>query len=160
MSHSDRANCIATWSQDNLNLDSRSSDSDWKTTWINSDGHWVYYGTDMWHGTPCDRAWILEHGYGFPGRVLPQAFQCDPYGDGEQNLLFRVGNRYLAFRDDEAQFLSFAGTPSGLFDIVDDGQLESFTRPTAMTESSSYRFHRAVREDTENGINYLRKFED
>ncbi|KAJ7272748.1 hypothetical protein B0H12DRAFT_1066967 [Mycena haematopus] len=160
MSHSDRENCVATWSQDNLNLDSRRSASRWNTTWIGDYGYWDYYAADMWHGTPCDLAWILEHGYGFPGRVLPQAFQRDLLLDGEQNLLFRVGNRYLAFRDDEHQFLSFAGTPSGNFDVFNDRQLETFTRPAAMTERDSYLFHRADEADRQKKIKCLVADED
>ncbi|KAF7371037.1 hypothetical protein MSAN_00737900 [Mycena sanguinolenta] len=110
-----------------------------ETTWIfmNYD-HPGYYELSKWYGEPCDEAWILEHAYGFPGRVLPQAFQRDPLSDGCQTMLFRVGSRYFAFRHDEYQLLSFTGTPSGYLDVVDDGQVETYSRPTAMTERDAF----------------------
>ncbi|KAJ7221824.1 hypothetical protein B0H12DRAFT_1241195 [Mycena haematopus] len=36
----------------------------------------------------------LEHAYGFPGTVIPQAHMNDIHG---LSLLFRIGNRYLVF---------------------------------------------------------------
>ncbi|KAJ7669108.1 hypothetical protein B0H14DRAFT_1035759 [Mycena olivaceomarginata] len=125
-------NYIATWSQDNLDLDDQ-----WSTTWTDPEGC-VYTSPDEWHGTPGDLAWMLEHAYGFPGRVLPQAFQDDPLTDGNQNIIFRLGTRYFSFRSDESEFRSLDGTPSGDFDAC-DGQLEVVARPTAKMERSLYR---------------------
>ncbi|KAJ7860488.1 hypothetical protein B0H14DRAFT_2745071 [Mycena olivaceomarginata] len=102
-------NYLVTWSQDNLDLDDQ-----WSTTWF-VPGITVYPSLDEWHGTPGDLAWMLEHAYGFPGRVLPQAFQDDPLTDGNNNIIFRLGTRYFSYRSDESEFRSLDGTPSGDF---------------------------------------------
>ncbi|KAF7301738.1 F-box domain-containing protein [Mycena indigotica] len=47
-----------------------------------------------WQGFPCDWAWTLTHVYGFPGKVLPQAYKCEGE-EGEDRLLFQVGNRIM-----------------------------------------------------------------
>ncbi|KAJ6485646.1 hypothetical protein C8R45DRAFT_930749 [Mycena sanguinolenta] len=134
MSDSDLENCIATWSQDNLNLQSYDPDSRWENTWIS---RFTNYDRPGYNG--------IKHAYGFPGRVVPQAFQRDPRSDGHQTMLFRLGHRYFAFRCEGTQFLSFAGTPSGMFDIV-GGQVETVARPTAMTERHAFQIHKAEEE--------------
>ncbi|KAJ7790905.1 hypothetical protein B0H14DRAFT_2625563 [Mycena olivaceomarginata] len=91
-------NYIVTWSQDNLNLDDQ-----WSTTWLES-GTPIYPSIDEWHGTPGDWAWMLEHAYGFPGRVLPQAFQDDPLTDRRQNIIFCLGTRYFSYHSDKYEF--------------------------------------------------------
>jgi hypothetical protein len=104
--------------------------------WIDPEGC-DYPSIAEWYGTPDDLAWMLEHSSGFPGRVIPQAFQDDPLADYNQNIIFRLGTRYFSYRTDEREFRSLAGTPSGNFDAC-DGQLEVVARPTAMMEHRLY----------------------
>lgn len=112
------------WSQDDIELG-----ENWHTDWSSAFSAW-----DRWQGAPGDSAWAVEHAYGFPGPVIPQAYTTDEVLD-EDWLLFRVGNRYFAFTrdpDTELRSLSLTSDP-GIF-----GDPESHTRRTALTEGRMY----------------------
>lgn len=80
---------VLQWSQDDIPLA-----EPWSTNWIAEyPGYWNW---DQWQGVPCDFAWLFEHAYGFPGAVIPQAFQDDDVYSW-QHLLFRSGGRYFVF---------------------------------------------------------------
>ncbi|KAJ7895057.1 hypothetical protein B0H13DRAFT_827934 [Mycena leptocephala] len=120
---------LSQWSQDGLNLDER-----WRTTWLGYHGYWNW---EMWHGIPCDFAWVLEHAYGFPGPIIPQAYE-EIFHLPAQHLLFRVGDRYFVFIfDSDQQFRSWPLAPIANFRIP-DAQAETCMRQTAMTEQTLY----------------------
>ncbi|KAJ7348070.1 hypothetical protein DFH08DRAFT_867310 [Mycena albidolilacea] len=118
------------WPRDDLHLG-----PSWKTTWFARGSS--YRLRDRWQGLPGDLAWILEHAYGFPGRVTFQAFKNHPNVEtGIQYLLFRSGNRYFVFSaDEEAEFRICPLSPT-----LDprDAQLETYTRRTAIVEQHIY----------------------
>ncbi|KAJ7130292.1 hypothetical protein C8R44DRAFT_978415 [Mycena epipterygia] len=120
---------VSQWSKDNLPLHEM-----WSTDWS-----FGYYDWELWQGAPYDIVWTLEHAYGFPGPVIPQAHATD--GMGYQFILCRSGNRYLVYtRDSDKHLRSWPLNPSDRdFHITATGaQLESFIRRTALTEGSTY----------------------
>ncbi|KAJ7746319.1 hypothetical protein B0H16DRAFT_961435 [Mycena metata] len=119
---------LSQWSKDHLIYP-----EEWRTDWLGYDTYWHW---DLWHGIQCDFAWLLEHAYGFPGTVIPQAYRYD-LDLGEQHLLFRVGNRYLLFNSAGTEFRSWPLSETGLFFIPDSG-IESYICRTAVTEYSRY----------------------
>ncbi|KAJ6577486.1 hypothetical protein B0H19DRAFT_1229597 [Mycena capillaripes] len=143
MTDSELNTAMSKWSKDPLGLD-----DSWSTTWLGYHGYWNW---DMWHGEPCDFAWLLEHAYGFPGPVIPQAYQED-LEMFTQHLLFRVGDRYMAFIfESNKQFRSWPLSSNRHFRIS-DAQVETCMRPTAITEHRLYDGMRA-NEWTCNGRN-------
>ncbi|KAF7290896.1 F-box domain-containing protein [Mycena chlorophos] len=85
------------WSQE-LRTSSANARMDW------SECRAVYW----WQGLPCDYAWVFQHAYGFPGRVLPETYFENH--DGGCNVSFRIGNRRFIFvdtRNDDAHFRSW-----------------------------------------------------
>ncbi|KAJ6590932.1 hypothetical protein DFH09DRAFT_190435 [Mycena vulgaris] len=128
---------ISRWSQDDIDLDEF-----WRTDWppgYHTDEFTGYMEWDMWQGAPNDLAWALEHAYGFPGPVHPQAYADDDEWAG-QHLLFRSGQRYFAFTaQSEPNLRSWPLTPPRRFFAIGDAQPESMVRPTAKTEGAMYR---------------------
>jgi hypothetical protein len=125
---------ISGWSQDNIDLGEI-----WHTDWAPRDIR-GYLDCDRWQGVLCDFAWIVEHAYGFPGRIIPQAYMFDDDYHC-QNLLFRLGNRYLVHNTDSDQRLRswpvFPSNRNRYFDIV-LAQFESYTCLPAITEARMY----------------------
>ncbi|KAJ6489028.1 hypothetical protein C8R45DRAFT_250588 [Mycena sanguinolenta] len=109
----------------------------WRTEWAN------YPDWDRWQGVAKDWAWIVEHAYGFPGLVVPQAYINDDGSNGH-GLLFRIENRYLVFavRAETKQSLKswpvFPSIGNRVF-AVGDAQPESHTSATAITVGNMYR---------------------
>ncbi|KAJ6577485.1 hypothetical protein B0H19DRAFT_1120121 [Mycena capillaripes] len=123
---------ISQWSQDTLTLDKR-----WSKDWLSPyPGYWNW---DGWLGVPCDFAWLLEHAYGFPGPVIPQAF-ADDLDYSCQHLLFRSGRRYFVFTlESDQQLRSWPLTPAIRHFHVPNAQPESYIHRTALTVCSVYR---------------------
>ncbi|KAJ7746321.1 hypothetical protein B0H16DRAFT_961522 [Mycena metata] len=119
---------ISQWSKDHLDLP-----EDWSTAWLGYEGYWQW---DRWHGIPCDSAWLLEHAYGFPGPVIPQAYKYDP-DLSEQHLLCRVGNRYLLFMWAESEIRSWPLSEAGEFDVL-ASETQPYICRTAKTERRRY----------------------
>ncbi|KAJ7039678.1 hypothetical protein C8F04DRAFT_1254950 [Mycena alexandri] len=122
---------ISQWSKDHLDFP-----EDWSRAWLGYQGYWQW---DLWHGIPCDFAWLLEHAYGFPGAVIPQAYKYISE-ISEQHLLFRVGNRYLLFIWADTQFRSWplSETAGFGFDVF-ESEIEPYICRTAVTERRRYR---------------------
>ncbi|KAF7332402.1 F-box domain-containing protein [Mycena kentingensis (nom. inval.)] len=129
--------CTTEWSRDDLQLSPI-----WRTDWSTRSG---YTHAHQWGGRPGDYAWILANVYGWPGRVVPQAFLNV---DGYQRLFFRVGNRYFDARDaEENEFAtwppSYRGErhPSGFVQFHSNRASKLIcTRRAAVPELLAYRF--------------------
>ncbi|KAJ7092389.1 hypothetical protein B0H15DRAFT_799543 [Mycena belliarum] len=77
---------ISHFSQDDLALDR----TIWHTDWIFGNyGQW-----NEWQHNQGDFAWLMDHAYGFPVRIVPQAFAAD-IASSDIAVLLRAGNRYL-----------------------------------------------------------------
>jgi hypothetical protein len=115
---------ISRWSKDDIPLH-----DDWRTDW----SEYCYWSECQ--GAPGDLAWEVEHAYGFAGPAIPQAYFENREAD-QTWILFRVGNRYLAWtRDPDLQLCALSLTD----DINSRGDPESHTHPTAITEMDMYR---------------------
>ncbi|KAJ6488130.1 hypothetical protein C8R47DRAFT_1126732 [Mycena vitilis] len=136
---------LAQWSKDNLGLE-----LPWRTQWLGYDG---YHRWELWHGTPCDYAWELEHAYGFPGLLIPQAYE-EPEYLFTQHVLFRVGNRYFIFLPEcdepDTRFRSWSLARIRGFDVP-DAHVETCMRETAFTERCLYRAMQ--RDELDSGRN-------
>ncbi|KAJ7672193.1 hypothetical protein DFH06DRAFT_1319619 [Mycena polygramma] len=136
---------LAQWSKDDLGLELA-----WRTQWLGYDG---YYRWELWHGTPCDYAWELEHAYGFPGPLIPQAYE-EPEYLFTQHVLFRVGNRYFIFLPEcdepDTRFRSWPLARIRGFNVP-DAHVETCMRETAFTECFLYRAMQ--RDELDSGRN-------
>ncbi|KAJ7510506.1 hypothetical protein B0H11DRAFT_1191852 [Mycena galericulata] len=127
---------ISGWSKDNLLL----ADS-WalpRLTWIRDFAAYGYYNWDMWQGLTTDFAWRLEHAYGLPGPVIPQAYADDEIRILQHNLI-RLGNRYMVFTpnsDNEVRSWSLNASMGHL--DISNAEPESYTSRTALTEGGMY----------------------
>lgn len=124
---------IQGWSQDEIDLGEI-----WSTDWNPG-----YYDCDAWQGILGDLAWRVEHAYGFPGHIIPQAYMYDEYCDS-QRLLFRLGNRYFVYSADaepDERLRSWPVFPSARnrFFLPSEAELESYTRGSALTDSDMYK---------------------
>ncbi|KAJ7481477.1 hypothetical protein FB451DRAFT_129695 [Mycena latifolia] len=113
---------LSQWSQDDIVLNER-----WSKDWFSE--YLCYWDWDRWQGASADLAWVLEHAYGFPGPVVPQAYRGEPEL-ALQYLLFRSGHRYFVFSTrSEPNLRSWPLTPSptnsGFY--IPDAQPESFS---------------------------------
>nr|GAT52966.1 predicted protein [Mycena chlorophos] len=70
----------------------------WKASVYSSSDDLFFRSQARWEGVPCDDAWMLEHMYGVPGEVLPQAMTYDSEG-GWESLVFRIGCRFFLYAD-------------------------------------------------------------
>ncbi|KAJ7760687.1 hypothetical protein DFH07DRAFT_957522 [Mycena maculata] len=136
---------VSGWSQDDIDFG-----ENWRTDWepVYTSGYWDW---DQWQGVSCDWAWILEHAYGFPGRVLPQAYEDDRIY-GLQRVLLRLGNRYLTYtiQTEHDKLRSWPVVPMTRqrYFHINDSQPELPTCKTAMTEGTFYKamFTREMQE--------------
>ncbi|KAJ7703929.1 hypothetical protein B0H17DRAFT_1175693 [Mycena rosella] len=88
---------VAHWSQDDLGLDG----GVWRTDWLSG----IYYNWDQRQGVRGDFAGLLDHVYGFPGSLVPQAYAACPYSSdaSDASVVLRAGPRCLLYsieRDD------------------------------------------------------------
>ncbi|KAF8177079.1 hypothetical protein K438DRAFT_1939150 [Mycena galopus ATCC 62051] len=127
----------AGWGSDDIDLGSI-----WSKHWgPQFPGGYPY--RDQWQGIPTDAAWVLEHAYGFPGPVIPQAHMEEDLF-GLQRLLFRVGTRYLVFtinadpHDELKSYPVLPSIPNRFFDIR-EAQPELYTRRPAINEGHMYK---------------------
>nr|GAT57320.1 predicted protein [Mycena chlorophos] len=88
MTHEDaRRSRASKWGKRDLQLRGK-----WQTARLPIQEH--FPSERNWEGVPCDEAWQLEHVYGFPGEVLPQAYKVDDeFFSEDLNLVFSVGDR-------------------------------------------------------------------
>ncbi|KAJ7163907.1 hypothetical protein C8R43DRAFT_989131 [Mycena crocata] len=136
---------IASWVKDDIDL--TRSDQLWSRDWVS--GYPGYLDWDVWQGAPCDFAWFLEHTYGFPGPVFPQAYAEDDIYDC-QYLLFRSGNRYFVFASDPDRGLR--SWPLGTTDFsLSSSQPQSHACLTARTAGVMYRTMVSNEIDGESG---------
>ncbi|KAJ7816525.1 hypothetical protein B0H14DRAFT_2844671, partial [Mycena olivaceomarginata] len=128
---------VPGWSQDDIDLGDV-----WRKDWV-SEYSRGYVTWDEWQGVPFDFAWILEHAYGFPGKIIPQAYMDEDL-HCFQHVLFRLGNRYLVFTGNapmDEQLKSwpvYPATRNRLFKLI-LAQPEVCTRRTAITERIVYK---------------------
>ncbi|KAK7017341.1 hypothetical protein R3P38DRAFT_3201791 [Favolaschia claudopus] len=128
---------LAGWSQDGIDLGGF-----WLTDW------WTDDLRAIWHGK-----W--EHAYGFPGKIIPQAY-VDDDDYTVQRLLFRLGDRYLLYTADASpdlnmELMSWPVYPSNRdrFFSLGDAEPERYTRPTAITEGEIYGY---LQSDETDGV--------
>ncbi|KAJ6546354.1 hypothetical protein B0H10DRAFT_2131537 [Mycena sp. CBHHK59/15] len=107
----------AHWSQDDLTLNRQK----WKTGWFDDD----YWDWDLWQGNRGDLAWILNHIYGLPGTLVPQAHAKDP-DTYVESVIFRLNNRYFLYSTDQPLRKPLA-------------QIQRSLRPTLIAEVDNYQ---------------------
>ncbi|KAF8155294.1 hypothetical protein K438DRAFT_1862551, partial [Mycena galopus ATCC 62051] len=128
----------AGWGSDDIDLRSVWS-KDWDPQL--TDDYYPY--SARWQGIPTDAAWMLEHAYGLPGSVIPQAHMEEDFFSLSR-LLLRVGTRYLVFTsntDPHDQLKSYPilpSIPNRFFDIR-EAQPELYTRRPAIKEGRLYK---------------------
>ncbi|KAK7017342.1 hypothetical protein R3P38DRAFT_2986696 [Favolaschia claudopus] len=138
---------LSQWSHDDIDLGET-----WRTDWWDHDSCSGYCYCDEWQGVLGDFAWKVEHVYGFPGKIIPQAYARDEYLSVDR-LLCRVGNRYLLYTvgvPSEMELLSWPVHISNRnrFFIIANANTERYACPTANTERAMYRhMFRTERED-------------
>ncbi|KAF7302100.1 F-box domain-containing protein [Mycena indigotica] len=100
-----------------------------RTTWRNFN---MYCHRHDFRGLPCDHGWLLEHGYGFPGRLALQGTYEDP-----DTFVLRAGERFIMYNE----YLDVAtGTCSAGRTLPDNllGELQDWTCQTASTLQGVY----------------------
>ncbi|KAF7307571.1 F-box domain-containing protein [Mycena indigotica] len=126
MSGEEFRNAISHWSQDRI------VDWHWTNEWY-EDRNWV--NPHQWCGHPGDLAWMMEHSYGFPGEVLPQAYT--PRDEAYTPCtLFRIGDRYLA-EDSDGFIVSWSNAVDHGFHVP-AAQVELPLCPTARTDDEVF----------------------
>ncbi|KAJ7163897.1 hypothetical protein C8R43DRAFT_989117 [Mycena crocata] len=128
---------ISSWVKDDIDL--TQSAQGWSRDWVS--GYPGYLDWDMWQGAPSDFAWRLEHVFGFPGPVFPQAYAEDDVYDC-QYLLFRSGNRYFVFTVDPDRGLRSWPLGESGFSVY-SAEPQPYTRRTANTVCSMYKVMRS-----------------
>ncbi|KAF7302038.1 hypothetical protein MIND_00770200 [Mycena indigotica] len=117
------------WSQDQLE-----DLAAWSTDWEH------YRQVHLWQGMPCDYAWLLSEAFGFPGRVVPQAYSEQCEGEPEQMLVFRIGQRYFLLTQGDENIFRTCPVDLGrqnLFTHLRGPKLVT-TRRTAITARQTY----------------------
>ncbi|KAF7302427.1 F-box domain-containing protein [Mycena chlorophos] len=125
MSEQEFRDSIAHWSQDQL------TDNTWTDTWYEGRRFASPY---IWLGRPGDIPWLIEHAYGFPGEVFPQAYTVPDYAY-VPSILFRVGTRYLV-EDSDGYTRSWADNDGWGFS-QDTADIQEASRLTAETENEA-----------------------
>ncbi|KAF7319509.1 hypothetical protein HMN09_00290000 [Mycena chlorophos] len=106
------------WNKDNLDIY-----EPWRQAVYSSSEEFFFVSQARWEGVPCDKAWMLEHMYGVPGEVLPQATTYEPEM-GWDNLILRIGRRFFL----RALFLPGYDGPATLFSWPKD-TVDPFNHP-------------------------------
>ncbi|KAJ7084032.1 hypothetical protein B0H15DRAFT_849841 [Mycena belliarum] len=135
------------WSQDDIVLG-----EPWRTDWVtelSAEHQYCQYSEwHMWTGAPSDFAWQVEHAYGFPGPVVPQAYA---YSDrAHQYLLLRAGDQYLAWIPGyavETELRSWPNSTLPQYFTISHSQPEFYVRQTALMEGAMYTSFRRTEEE-------------
>ncbi|KAF7302812.1 F-box domain-containing protein [Mycena kentingensis (nom. inval.)] len=113
----------------------------WSTDWFSEPSFACAFA---WSGAPDRIPWCINHGYGFPGDAIPQAFTVKEYCDDESATIFKVGDRVLIRNlDGEIGSWSHEAVAEGLGNDTED-----LERPTCMSAIlSSTVYSMALRKE-------------